>query len=194
MSFFRTFLMNKVILGLLFTVNLLGTLYGYYWYKDQLAATPSYFLPFVPDSPTASLFFCIVLWFFLLDKHAPLFEALAVTSLFKYGVWAVGMNIASGFTGYHLEFGNYMLIVSHACMAIEGLLYTPFFRLKPWHLAVAAIWLLHNEIIDYVFDMMPQYPPLEPYKHLIGYLTFWLSILTIALIYFICFRKNRLRV
>ena len=176
MTYIRYFLLHKSILWLLFIINALGTVYGYYWYKEQLADTPIYFLPFVPDSPTASLFFCIALLALIYKKHFPLIEALAVTNLFKYGVWAVGMNIASGFTGYQLEFGNYMLIFSHSCMALEGLIYANFFKIKPWHLSVAAVFLLHNEIIDYVFHMMPWYFQLTHYQHLIGYLTFWLYI------------------
>ena len=191
MTYLRYFLLHRSVLLLLLIINALGTAYGYYWYKEQLVKTPVYFLPFVPDSPTSSLFFCIVLLGFMFKKHLPLFEALAVTNLFKYGVWAVGMNIATGFTDYGLEVGNYMLIVSHGCMALEGLLYAQFFKIKPWHLAVAAVFLLHNEIIDYVYHMMPWYFPLLHYERLIGYLTFWLSILSILIAYLLCIRKPR---
>lgn len=190
MAYIRYFLTHKAVIWLLLIVNALGTAYGYYWYKDQLAQSPIYFRPFVPDSPTASLFFCIVLLAFLFRKHIPLVEALAVTNLFKYGVWAVGMNVVSGLMGNHLYFENYMLIVSHGCMALEGLIYAQFFKIKPWHLAVAAVFLIHNEIIDYVFHMMPWYPSLFHYERIIGYLTFWLSILSIFIAYLLCIRKK----
>ncbi len=49
----------KPFLWLLLFVNLLGTIYGYIWYLPQLRNTPSQFLIFVPDSPTASLFFAL---------------------------------------------------------------------------------------------------------------------------------------
>lgn len=61
-------LMDKRFLLLLFTINFLGTIYGYYWYRSQLSLTPDIFLVFVPDSPTASLFFTIVFVFFCLIK------------------------------------------------------------------------------------------------------------------------------
>ncbi|WP_085523566.1 DUF1405 domain-containing protein [Tuberibacillus sp. Marseille-P3662] len=186
MGFYQYFLKQKPLLWLLFVGNVLGTVYGYYWYGSQLSHTPWYFMPFVPDSPTASLFFCLVLLGFLMNKHFPLMEALAVMTLFKYGVWAVGMNITSGLLGQSLTFTHYMLIVSHAWMAIQGLLYMPFYRVKPIHLWVAGLWLVHNEIIDYIFDQMPEYPFLNEYQSVIGYLTFWLSVLTIVLVYFTC--------
>ncbi len=74
--------------------NILGTLYGFIWYGDQLAKTPWYFLPFIPDSPIASLFFCVLLLFVsFFNKHIPFVEALAFVTLLKYGLWAVIMNI-----------------------------------------------------------------------------------------------------
>lgn len=164
-------------------INILGTIYGYYWYYYQLKETPWYFLLFVPDSPTASLFFVFVLIGFLFKKQSGLIEALAVASLFKYGIWAVGMNLGGAFVGTPLDFINYMLIFSHLGMALQGVLYAPYYKIREWHIGAAALWLFHNEIIDYVFDMMPRYTVLAPYQDLIGYLTFWLSVFTILLLW-----------
>lgn len=174
----------------LFIVNLLGTIYGYVWYQSQLAITPKIFLPFVPDSPTASLFFTIFLLFFLFNRHLPYIEALAVTSLFKYGVWAVAMNLFTLYVEGALSWQGYMLIASHAAMAIQGLLYIPYYKFELRHLAFAGIILLHNEIIDYVFGMMPVYSSLTNYMREIGYFTFWLSILTILLTHYLKFQKQ----
>lgn len=63
------------------------------WYGGQLKQTPPYFLLFVPDSPTASMFFVLVLIAFLLKKNWPIIESLAIVILFKYGIWTVVMNI-----------------------------------------------------------------------------------------------------
>ncbi|TCP31625.1 putative membrane protein YpjA [Scopulibacillus darangshiensis] len=185
-------LKQKWVLWTLLIINLLGTVYGYYWYLFQLKDTPIKFMIFVPDSPTASLFFCIVLSGFLLKKHFRLFEALAAVTLFKYGVWAVGMNAVSSSFGYKLEFENWMLIFSHGCMAIEGLLYARFYRFKGWHLLIAAIWTVHNDFIDYIFGMAPWYPYLAANIQTIGYLTFWLSLISIGLVYLLAMRKNKL--
>lgn len=183
-------LKQKWMLVLLFVVNILGTAYGYIWYGWQLADTPVKFLAFVPDSPTASLFFSLVLLSFLFKKHIPLIEALAAVTLFKYGVWAVGMNVAGGLVSGNLSAANYMLMFSHGGMALEGLLYAAFYRIKPWHLLVAAIWVLHDVVIDYVFGMMPRYPVLAGYENIIGYFTFWLSVLSIFLIYMLTLRTK----
>ncbi|MRG86388.1 lipoprotein heptaprenylglyceryl N-acetyltransferase LhaT [Salinibacillus xinjiangensis] len=187
---FKILLMDKRILVLLFVINLLGTIYGYLWYGSQLSVTPAKFLIFVPDSPTASLFFVIVLLYFILDKNAPYIEALAFITLVKYGVWAVIMNILTMQISGGLSMAGYMLIFSHGAMAIQAMIYAPFYKIKLRHLAVAAIWTLHNDVIDYVFEMMPVYGQLMDYMNEIGYFTFWLSIFCIGLVYAFNVRKT----
>ncbi|MGM8211606.1 DUF1405 domain-containing protein [Virgibacillus sp. W0430] len=176
-------LLNKQFLVLLFFINLGGTIYGYIWYESQLEITPLIFLPFVPDSPTASLFFTLFLLFYIFGRNTPYIEAFAITSLFKYGVWAVVMNIFTLIMNGSLSWQGYMLIASHGAMALQGLLYAPYYKIKLKHLAVASVWILHNDIIDYVFGMMPIYSSLTNYMDQIGYFTFWLSIITIVIAY-----------
>ncbi|GIQ63775.1 hypothetical protein PACILC2_23430 [Paenibacillus cisolokensis] len=103
--FGRPFLMNRGVLWTLFAVNLLGTIYGYLWYGDQLLFTidnkPAWMIPFVPDSPTASLFFTLSLLYLLFPPERPsslpgsvlraVIEGLAAVTSVKYGIWAVVM-------------------------------------------------------------------------------------------------------
>lgn len=184
-------LMDKRFLLVLFIVNLFGTIYGYMWYESQLAITPPIFIPFVPDSPTASLFFTIVLLFFLLNRNAPYIEALAFMSLFKYGIWAVVMNILTLLSVGSIGWQGYMLIVSHGAMAVQALLYIPNYRIELRHFVVAAIWILHNDIIDYVYEMMPIYSSLTTHMNEIGYFTFWLSIGTIWVTYIATLKRSK---
>lgn len=183
MKIFQYVLGQKPILMIMFLINFFGTFYGYYWYRYQLSDTPAHFYIFVPDSPTASLFFLIVLLGFLVRKNFPLIEALAIVTLFKYGIWAVIMNILVLMINGNLPWEGYMLIASHFGMAIQGLLYSPYYRFKAWHLLVAALWTLHNDVIDYVFGMMPRYSLLMDYINQIGYFTFWLSIISLLIAY-----------
>ncbi len=184
-------LVQRQFLILLFIINLLGTIYGYIWYQSQLMQTPTIFLPFVPDSPTASLFFTIFLLFFIFGKNVPYIEALAITSLFKYGIWAVVMNIFTMIVDGSIGWQGWMLIASHAGMAIQGILYAPYYKIELRHLTVAAIVIIHNDIIDYVFGMMPIYSSLTSYMEEIGYFTFWLSVITIIITYQLTIRKNK---
>ncbi|NTU25337.1 DUF1405 domain-containing protein [Bacillus tequilensis] len=191
MKWFQYVLGQRPILILVLAVNFLGTVYGYYWYLPQLLETPARFLIFVPDSPTATFFFLFVLLAFILKRSAPLFEALALVTLVKYGLWAVAMNfLVLAVTG-DLPWEGYMLIASHFAMAVQSVLYSPYFRFSFWHLAIAAVWTLHNDAIDYLFNMMPQYSMLSDYMTDIGYGTFWLSIFSIGLAYFLVVSKKQ---
>lgn len=176
----------------LFLINLLGTIYGYIWYMPQLKQTDAIFLPFVPDSPTASLFFTIALLGLFVGRHWGLMQALAVMTLFKYGIWAVVMNILTLVVTGDLSWLGWMLVASHFGMAVQGLLYAPFFRVKPIHLIIASVWTVHNEIIDYVYMQYPVYSQLHLYIQEIGYFTFWLSILSILITWWVCVRSKRL--
>jgi uncharacterized membrane protein YpjA len=182
---------SRATLILLLIINTAGTIYGYIWYKWQLVDTPAIFLPFVPDSPTASLFFMFVLIAFLLGKNWPLLEALAIVTLIKYGIWAVVMNLLVFQVAGELDPVALMLIFSHGAMAVQGVLYAPFYHFKAWHLALTGIWTLHNDVIDYVFFMLPRYPILNLYTPQIGYFTFWLSIFSLGAAYYFVLRKNR---
>lgn len=185
---------QKWFLFTLLIVNAFGTIYGYLWYGVQLRETPARFLIFVPDSPTASLFFVFVLIAFLMGKNWPLVEALALVTLIKYGIWAVVMNLLVLIVTSELSWQGYMLIASHGAMALQGVLYSPCYRIKPWHLAAVAVWTLHNDIIDYLFGMMPRYGVLNQYTAQIGYFTFWLSIASIGTAYYLSLRTRRLKI
>uniref|UniRef100_UPI00403E6E0C DUF1405 domain-containing protein n=1 Tax=Siminovitchia sp. FSL W7-1587 TaxID=2954699 RepID=UPI00403E6E0C len=190
MKLLLTILMDRRILWMLLIVNAIGTMYGYYWYKSQLEITPLIFIPFVPDSPTASLFFVFVLIAFIQNKNSPIFEAFACVTLVKYGIWAVVMNILTlNVTGV-LPWQGYMLIASHGAMALQAVLYAPFYQLKIKHVLAAAVWTFHNDVIDYVFMQYPKYPGLELYVREIGYFTFWLSIISVGIAYYAA-RRNR---
>ncbi|RFU68483.1 DUF1405 domain-containing protein [Peribacillus saganii] len=191
MQYIYSILANRSFLVLVLFINILGTIYGYYWYGSQLSITPDIFLIFVPDSPTASLFFVFVIIAFLMKQSWGLVEALAIITLFKYGIWAVIMNLLTLYTVGQLDWTGYMLMASHFAMAVQGILYSPFYRIKIWHLATAGIWTVHNDIIDYLFEMMPRYSDLMQYLQEIGYFTFWLSILSIFIGYWFGVRKNR---
>ncbi|KGX92149.1 membrane protein [Pontibacillus halophilus JSM 076056 = DSM 19796] len=183
-------LSQKPFILLLIIINLFGTLYGYWWYDFQLQQTPALYYIFVPDSPTASLFFTIALIFIWFNRNAPYVEALAIVTLFKYGVWAVVMNVLTLMEAGSLHPTGYMLILSHGAMALEGILYARFYKIKWRHLIFAGVWTLHNDVIDYVFEQMPIYGRLMDSMNEIGYFTFWLSILSLGIAYWFTIRRQ----
>lgn len=183
---------HRAFLTLLLVVNALGTIYGYYWYKGQLAVTEPIYYLFVPDSPTASLFFCFAVLGWLLGKHFKLMEVLALVTLIKYGLWAVVMNLLTFAETGEIGATGWMLVASHFLMAVQAVLYLPNYRFTKWHVLVAAIWTLHNDVIDYLFGQMPFYRVINDYPSQIGYFTFWLSIACIMLAFAESYKREYL--
>jgi uncharacterized membrane protein YpjA len=175
----KAFLTSRRMLWIVFWINFLGTIYGYEWYWNQMLETvadkPLWLVIFVPDSPTASLFFTLTIVFLLVDTyvepnsnlHNPalqrsrirgIIEALAVTASFKYGIWAVGVILLAAFKGEPMNWQDWMLSISHGGMAIEALLYFRFFRVRLLGLAIAALWIFSNDYIDYHYAVFPWLP------------------------------------
>ncbi|AZK47196.1 DUF1405 domain-containing protein [Paenibacillus lentus] len=165
----REFLSSRFILWALFISNLLGTIYGYIWYGAQLWDTwanyPRWLIPFVPDSPTASLFFTLALLFLMfpnsLSKYhriRTLIEALAVVTSVKYGVWAVSIIFAGAYQGDVLVWQDWMLVVSHLAMAVEALLFVRLFAYGSIMLLLAGTWTFLNDFMDYSFGVYPWLP------------------------------------
>ncbi|MBY0010183.1 DUF1405 domain-containing protein [Paenibacillus typhae] len=182
---------HRGIIWLLFIVNVLGTIYGYIWYGNQLEYTaqnyPAWLLPFVPDSPTASLFFTIALFLLLYPPKGlkgtlvrELIEALAVVTSVKYGIWAVGVIFAGGYQGDTISWKDWMLVVSHTGMAVEALIYARFFSFRRM-LPVALLWTLANDMVDYSAGVYPWLPSvLDDDVTQVQYLTILLTLLSAA--------------
>lgn len=188
---FVNMLHQRWFLWTLFIVNFFGTIYGFVWYKYQLSETTPWLRIFVPDSPTGSGLFTIVLLLFLLGKHFPLLEALAGITNFKYGVWAVAVIIAGWSLGNEMKATDWMLLVSHAGMAAESLLYTRHYHLTWSAVGLAALWTLNNDFLDYVIDIHPYLPEqLVPYTGYVGLFTVVLSVISISLIWYLTSKWN----
>ncbi len=170
----REGLISRPMLWTLFWVNLLGTIYGYEWYWNQIVETAAeksdWLLPFVPDSPTASLFFTISVAFLLLDSRrrsetGRIFrfcrgwiEALAVVTSVKYGIWAVVMIVAGAVKGSPVNWQDWMLSISHLGMAAEAVLFVRFFKIRPIHIFLTVCWVFANDYVDYHLDVFPWLP------------------------------------
>lgn len=191
MRLFIDWLGKRGTLVILFIINFLGTIYGYIWYKNQLLTTPAWLWPFVPDSPTASLFFVFVLLAFLMQRKCPLLEAFAAVTLFKYGIWASVMIIWTGLLGGQLVWEHYMLLVSHLGMAIQALLYSHYFSFKSVHLLIVALWTLTNDALDYGLGIFPWLDSLlYPYLTVICLFTISLSLLSLFIFYLLVAHKR----
>lgn len=177
----------------LIIINFLGSIYGFYWYKNQLVQTsPAFLRIFVPDSPTGSILFTFFLIALLVGRSIPTLEAFAAVTNFKYGVWAVAVILAGWMMGGEQYWTDYMLMFSHGGMALESLLYARFYTIRFRHLFLVAIWTIWNDWMDYMLEIHPWLPSvLEPFDHIVGVLTFLLSLGSLYLIYILVPKKKQ---
>ncbi|MEG6615114.1 DUF1405 domain-containing protein [Peptococcaceae bacterium 1198_IL3148] len=177
-------------MGILVVINLLGSIYGYYWYRQQLATTEFYFWPVIPDSPLSTTLFGLALLLALIGWRLPILQTLAVTACIKYGIWAVALM--SHYWHYHgtVEITEIMLWLSHLGMVIQGIWFLNNLYIPVRAVLVVAVWFLINDAMDYLLGL---HPYLFAADQLVfaGVLAVTLTILLLIGILFKC-RKYRL--
>lgn len=177
----------------LIIINFFGSIYGFYWYKNQLAQThPTWLTLFVPDSPTGSTLFTLFLIALLVGRSIPTLEAFAAVTNFKYGVWAVAVILSGWMLGGERQWTDYMLAFSHGGMALESLLYAKYYTIRFRHILLVGIWTIWNDWMDYFLDIHPWLPSvLEDIDHVVGIWTFALSLFSLSLFYFLTARSKK---
>jgi uncharacterized membrane protein YpjA len=145
----------------LILINFGGSLYGFYWYRVQLAATPYRFWLFVPDCPLATLLFTVALILICLGREVVPFTVLTLFGLVKYGFWTVFVLGLYWGTGGRLVFTDFALFVSHLWMVAEALVFIPSTIRQIGHAGIAFAWFLLNDYMDYGLGLYPTLPKPE---------------------------------
>lgn len=168
-------------LMMLLICNILGMIYGYIWYGEQLSHTPWQFKIFVPDSPTAILFLVISISLILIQKQNSIIDALAFVTLFKYGIWAVIMNILFIIEQGDITVSGLVLMFSHSIMAVQAIYFYPRFKRSMIGISVAMTWVFLNDYIDYFHLQFPYYDFITTHVWQIGVLSCCLSVFGLLL-------------
>ncbi|HEK6267051.1 TPA: DUF1405 domain-containing protein [Staphylococcus aureus] len=168
-------------LMMLLICNILGMIYGYIWYGEQLSHTPWQFKIFVPDSPTAILFLVISISLILIQKQNSIIDALAFVTLFKYGIWAVIMNILFIIEQGDITVNGLVLMFSHSIMVVQAIYFYPRFKRSMIGISVAMTWVFLNDYIDYFHLQFPYYDFITTHVWQIGVLSCCLSVFGLLL-------------
>ncbi|HDZ5557297.1 TPA: DUF1405 domain-containing protein [Staphylococcus aureus] len=180
-TFWQYTLYQRSWLMMLLICNILGMIYGYIWYGEQLSHTPWHFKIFVPDSPTAILYLVISITLILIQKQNSIIDALAFVTLFKYGIWAVIMNILFIIEQGDITVNGLVLMFSHSIMAIQAIYFYPRFKRSMIGISVAMIWVFLNDYIDYFHLQFPYYDFITTHVWQIGVLSCCLSVFGLLL-------------
>ncbi|HBC8074557.1 TPA: DUF1405 domain-containing protein [Staphylococcus aureus] len=180
-TFWQYTLYQRSWLMMLLICNILGMIYGYIWYGEQLSHTPWQFKIFVPDSPTAILFLVISISLILIRKQNSIIDALAFVTLFKYGIWAVIMNILFIIEQGDITVNGLVLTFSHSIMAVQAIYFYPRFKRSMIGISVAMTWVFLNDYIDYFHLQFPYYDFITTHVWQIGVLSCCLSVFGLLL-------------
>ncbi|HEB2138773.1 TPA: DUF1405 domain-containing protein [Staphylococcus aureus] len=180
-TFWQYTLYQRSWLMMLLICNILGMIYGYIWYGEQLSHTPWQFKIFVPDSPTAIFFLVISISLILIRKQNSFIDALAFVTLFKYGIWAVIMNILFIIEQGDITVNGLVLIFSHSIMAVQAIYFYPRFKRSMIGISVAMTWVFLNDYIDYFHLQFPYYDFITTHVWQIGVLSCCLSVFGLLL-------------
>lgn len=200
-------------------VNLVGIVYGFYYYLPQFAKTPVPLWIFAPDSPLAVLWAELALLAYWLHRRAggvgerpgvlaATLDALAFIGNVQVGLWTVYVLLV-----YHQDFKtftlnlNSLLLVGHAGMVLLAL---PFLagmrarhraapRVALAGLAIATTYYLVQDALDYFgpdfmdrgCGMRPHTVPCEPTLEIIlAAVTFGLTAFSAAVLRLVAFRPR----
>lgn len=131
-------------------VNLVGTAFGFWYYRFQLAATDPVAWVLVPDSPVATLFIACSLLAWRLGYDADTLHVLAFFGCLKLGLWTPFVQlVVNGGQGDLAAWLYWFLVVSHLAMVVQGFLVSRYASFSLPAVAVAAGWYWLNDLVDY---------------------------------------------
>lgn len=153
-DFWRDPWQPRFVIPLVF-INLLGSLYGYYWYHGQLSTIPYYLWIFVSDSPLSTTLFALALLMRGNGLLRRLFQVVAFTATIKYGIWAVVIITHYWALYGNLEYTEIMLWLTHLGMAVEGIIFLKTLQFERVIGYISGMWMLLNDIMDYYAGLHP---------------------------------------
>lgn len=178
---FTRWLIVSPIAWLLVAANLGSSLAGYiYWYGDSILAAPWYFWIFVPDCPLAGTLMGFALLAFHYGRRWDFLGLLAAGTCIKYGLWTVVFWAANYHAGGGYDLESIIMSITHFIMIIEGLILTTFLRFRILPVLVASLFLVANDLVDYVAGYHPGVPDTVD----IGYMARWAIGMTVVIVVF----------
>ncbi|MBO8129865.1 MAG: DUF1405 domain-containing protein [Peptococcaceae bacterium] len=157
-SLLRFILKNHIIFFAVLLINVAGSIYGFYWYRNQLAATPWHLWIFTPECPIQTLLFSLVLLLRLRGITSLFLEAVTFLGLIKYGSWTVLILGYHALTGGNLTPEQIALVVGHAGMVLQGWVFLSLLTPARWMVFLFPAWFAFNDFLDYVVGIHPYLP------------------------------------
>jgi len=145
---------DRKLLAIVLLINVAGTLFGLYYYWEQLSMTPWYLWLAVPDCPLYTFFMAIALTLIIAGRPWKTFNTITAVGLSMYGVWTVIVLLWFGEIFFRPEnaLASWERLLSHGAMALESLLLLPYLtQTRPISWAITAVWFVVLDSVDYFY-------------------------------------------
>jgi uncharacterized membrane protein YpjA len=176
----------------LMVASLAGVVFGFYYYHDQLFASPLWMWPFIPDSPIAVFLYALALALISIKRRSNKLDSVAFVLMTKIGIWTTAVLLLDFdyyFTPETLALRCFILI-THILMVPMAMLLLPGMKTeKVWFFGLLLAVLLIIDWIDYGLGTHPWMP--DKYMAGIAALTFSLSLSLSAFLASWQIRENR---
>lgn len=139
---------------LIVAINLAGTAFGFWYYRQQFAAAPLAAWPLIPDSPGATLFIALSLAAYKLDLDWDWLHALAFFGCLKLGFWTPFVQLVVNGQGDLWWAMYWFLVLSHLAMVVEAFLIHRYATFTVRAVSVALGWYLLNDLVDYFVPVL----------------------------------------
>ena len=143
------------LVPLVVLTNLVGTAFGFWYYRFQFSIEPAVMWPFVPDSPVATLFIALAFGAWYLGRSNEYLNALAFFGCLKLGAWTpyVLLVFKGDFAYLHPAMYNF-LFWSHLAMVVEAFVIHRFADFPARAVLVAVVWYGVNDLVDYFLPLV----------------------------------------
>lgn len=146
---------QKPYILLLFLINFIGSIWGYWWYWGQLIKEPLIYWPLIPDSPMSTTLFTLAFLFIFLGREIKTLTLLAGAMSFKYGLWALGILMQNWIITGTIAPVEVMLFLSHLGMIVESVIYVKNLSVKKSFYYFTVGWLFFEDLVDWGFGLHP---------------------------------------
>lgn len=136
---------------LVVVINLLGTAFGFWYYRYQFSYEPMVAWPVVPDSPVATLFIALALWAWWRGTPNDYLTALAFFGNWKLGLWTpfVLVYFSDAFVAVNPLPLYLFLVFSHLAMVVQAFVLHRISDFPIRAVALAVAWYGFNDLVDY---------------------------------------------
>ena len=138
-------------------VNLVGTLFGFWYYRFQLRNTALVMWPVVPDSPIATMLMVASLVSWKVGRSREWLHTLAFVGNLKYGLWVVVVQLTINDVLTSGDPYYWFLLVGHLGMALQALVIHRYATFTLSGVGAAVVWFGFNDIVDYFLPIVGDY-------------------------------------